>query len=139
MDILEWAPTLQCYKCKSVPGPGEKRFRYECIEQSHAICENCKDRCLCGSLVPKNPLTFVDLILGMLPWMCENYQFGCRENFEKEEDLKRHQKCCKLKEIKCPYQSCREKMGNEKLLIHIQTKHENLYQYLYKYQLGYSF
>ena len=79
---------LQCFKCKAVPGPTEKqKNRYSCLENSHELCEDCKAACECGSVVGQFPSSTIEQILKDLPMYCPHYKSGCRQIFEKDEEL----------------------------------------------------
>ena len=42
-ELLKILPDLQCQECKDVPGPiGDKKYRYSCLDESHALCEEHK-------------------------------------------------------------------------------------------------
>ena len=85
--------SLQCFNCKDVPGfMKDQRNRYSCFEKSHQLCENCKDKCECGSLVVKFPNPIVKQMLKELPMYCMNYKRGCREIFAEPEGKVIHPK-----------------------------------------------
>ena len=51
-ELLKLLPDMQCRKCKNIPGPdGDQRNRYQCFNESHALCEEHKAECPCGSKV----------------------------------------------------------------------------------------
>ena len=132
-EIIE---NLQCYNCKAIPGPNrDERNRYNCVNNSHTLCETCKAKCNCGSLVGKCPNPTIHQILEKLPvpWFCPHYKTGCREKFLKAEDIDGHQ-CLQLAKIFLDIQSCnggktkeptvpltffeRVDLGNFQLMIH---------------------
>ena len=53
---------------------------------------NLWTRCPCGSKVGKSPSPFIARVLQDLdlPWMCQNYKYGCREIKINSEDLEYH-------------------------------------------------
>merc|ERR1712173_337730 len=68
-ELLNILPYVQCHDCKDVPGPCRKtRNRYSCVDGSHVLCENHKEKCPCGSLVVKNPSMTIAKMLENLPW-----------------------------------------------------------------------
>ena len=88
--------SLQCFNCKDVPGfMKDQRNRYSCFEKSHQLCENCKDKCECGSLVVKFPNPIVKQMLKELPMYCMNYKRGCREIFAEPKGKVIHPKYSK--------------------------------------------
>ena len=100
--------TLQCFNCKDVPGfMKDQRNRYSCFEKSHQLCENCKDKCECGSLVVKCPNPIVKQMLKELPMYCMNYKRGCREIFAEPEGLNDHEVGCVFRLAYCPSSSCK--------------------------------
>ena len=105
--------TFKCYKCNAIPGPNEdERNRYNCVENSHTLCETCKKKCKCGSSVGKRPNPMVHQILAELPvpWFCPNYKTGCREKFLKAEDIDEHKKNCIFQMVFCPdFYKCKQK------------------------------
>lgn len=106
VNFEELIPTLQCYSCKSVPGPEEnEKSRYNCLNlnESHLLCNDCKSKCSCGSNVCKKPTQAIEKILTQLPWICQNYKNGCRESSQQIDELKIHQKNCIFREIFCPF------------------------------------
>merc|ERR1712176_1482599 len=85
--------SLACYKCDAMPGPnGDGRNRYSCVDNSHSLCESCKTKCKCGSSVGKCPNPIFQKMLAELPvpWFCQHYQTGCRENFLRPEWIDDH-------------------------------------------------
>ena len=117
--------SLQCYKCKAVPGPTEEqKNRYSCLDNSHELCEDCKAACECGSVVGQFPNSTIKQILKDLPMYCPHYKGGCRQIFEKNEDLEGHQIGCIFRAVYCPYLSC--KLGKcvfKDITDHINEKH----------------
>lgn len=125
--VEEYIPLLQCYDCKDVPGPSkEKRNRYNCVNESHVLCEKCKDRCPCGSEVGKKPLPIVAKNLEQLPWMCCYFENGCRQSTFQEEELESHKRNCEYRKVYCPIESCSGEIVFCKLLPdHFASKHES--------------
>ena len=106
-ELLKILPELQCQDCKDVPGPSEpKKRRYSCMNEAHVLCEDHKDMCPCGSLVGKKPSQIVAKILEDSPWMCQNYEKGCREIKKDEEELEYHQGKCIFRPVYCPSFVC---------------------------------
>ena len=108
-NIIE---SLQCFKCKDVPGFDEKqKNRYNCIDNSHQVCEKCKDlgKCACGSLFSNNPNPIARQILKDMLVYCPHYKRGCRETFAQFEDLNYHQKGCVFRKVYCPILHCKSK------------------------------
>ena len=100
--------SLQCYKCKAVPGPTEEqKNRYSCLDNSHELCEDCKAACECGSVVGQFPSSTIKQILKDLPMCCQHYKDGCRQIFEKDEDLEGHQIGCIFRAVYCPWVNCK--------------------------------
>ena len=47
--------SLQCFKCKDVPGFSEKqRNRYSCHDNAHQLCEKCK-----GTFLSESTYVFI--------------------------------------------------------------------------------
>ena len=108
-NIIE---SLQCFKCKDVPGFDEKqKNRYNCIDNSHQVCEKCKDlgKCACGSLFSNNPNPIARQILKDMLVYCPHYKRGCRETFARSEDLNYHQQGCVFRQVYCPILHCESK------------------------------
>jgi len=109
-ELLGLIPELQCHECKNVPGPnGNQKNRYSCFDTSHALCEEHKKKCPCGSKVGKSPSPVIAKLLQNLPWMCQNYKTGCREAKMNIEDLEHHQGKCIYRQVFCPHVACQEK------------------------------
>ena len=124
-ELLKLIPELQCRKCKNVPRPTQKD-RYSCINAAHTLCEEHKIKCPCGSKVGKSPSPVISKLLQNLPWMCKNYEMGCREIKMKVEDLNLHQGKCAYRKVYCPYIVCKkEKVLFKDVLIHIKKCHRN--------------
>ena len=116
---------LQCYLCKSVPSPFENGMnRYPCNDQHHLLCENCKEKCKCGSNVINNPSKLIIKLYEDFPWYCGHFPNGCREIMLKEQ-LKSHEKNCIYKSVYCPLTSCGLKVPFNLLTEHIDTKCKN--------------
>ena len=95
VNLEELIPTLQCFKCKAVPGPEEgKKDRFNCFNESHVLCNACKSKCSCGSEVCKKPSQAIEKMVDQIPWICQNYKNGCRESRQQIEELKIHQIGC---------------------------------------------
>ena len=123
--VEEFIPVLQCFSCKAVPGPEEaKRKRYNCFNESHALCENCKFRCPCGSQVCRKPSKLAEKVLNKYPWMCCNFNEGCRESRSQVEMLEIHQRNCDFRKVHCPVVFCNEMHKFMHLIEHLQS-HEN--------------
>ena len=118
--------SLQCYECKAVPGPnGEHRNRFRCVDNLHPLCETCKTKCKCGSLVGICPCPTIHQILEELPWFCPHYKTGCRETYVKAEDIDEHQKNCIFRMIYCPSNispnGCKEKILFKNISNHLEA------------------
>ena len=118
--------SLQCYECKAVPGPnGEQRNRFRCVDNLHPLCETCKTKCKCGSLVGICPCPTIHQILGELPWFCPYYKTGCRETYVKAEDIDEHKKICIFRMIYCPSNispnGCKEKILFKNISNHLEA------------------
>ena len=128
-ELLQFIPDLQCHDCKNVPGPnGNQRNRYSCIIASHFLCEEHKTRCPCGSKVGESPSPIIAKLLENLPWMCQNYQTGCRKSKMNAEDLEHHQGKCIYRLIFCPSIKCQfkgDKFLFKYVLEHLEFFHEN--------------
>ena len=100
-------PDLQCHECKNVPGPiGNQMNRYSCTKAAHTLCEEHKTKCACGSKVVESPSPIIAKLLENLPWMCQNYQTGCRESKINVEDLEFHHRNCIYRLVFCPNVDC---------------------------------
>ena len=117
--------SLQCYKCKAVPGPTEEqKNRYSCLDNSHELCEDCKAVCECGSVVGKFPNSTIKQMLKDLPMYCRHYKNGCRQIFEKDEDLEGHQIGCIFRAVYCPWLKCNVgRIIFKDLADHLNEKH----------------
>jgi len=126
-ELLKYLPDLQCRKCKNIPGPdGDQRNRYYCINESHSLCEEHKAECPCGSKVGKRPSPIVAKLLEDLPWMCRNYEKGCREINMNVEDLEHHQRKCIFRQVFCLWLLCKEKAMFKDVIEHYETLHQKL-------------
>ena len=158
-DLLKIIQDLQCFQCKKVPRPyGNQNKRYLC-EKSHSLCERHKKykvekrlfwrngwndrfekKCSCGSLVEENPSQSIAKKLQNLPWMCQNYQWGCREVKMDVNNLETHHGKCIFRKVFCPSPACKASVFerlNESLLYwgtkvcfkdifdHLNTVHKN--------------
>ena len=121
--------SLQCFKCKDVPGFKKyQRNRYSCVEESHQLCEKCKSRCECGSLVVKRPNPPTKQMLEDLPVYCPHYKNGCRELFLQVESLDDHQEGCVFRPVYCPDPCCQKKMLFNDVIDHFKQKgHEDFF------------
>jgi len=129
-ELLKILPELKCHDCKNVPGPSaEKKNRYYCtnVNESHALCEKHKVKCPCGSLVGKNPSPLIAKLLQDLPWMCQNYENGCREIKMDAEELEYHQGKCIFRLVFCPENYCcnEEKVMFKDINDHLVKVHKN--------------
>jgi len=131
--LLKHIPDLQCHKCKDVPGPNflnvDRKSRYFCIDKSHALCENDKTKCPCGSVVGKIPSLIVTKLLQDLPWMCQNYKNGCREINKDIEELEHHHENCIFRRVLCPYFYCSSKVMIKNINTHMKIVHKNISDY----------
>ena len=123
--------SLQCFKCKDVPGFSEKqRNRYSCQNNAHQLCEKCKNLgpCVCGSTVGKSPNPAIQKMLEGMPVYCPHYKQNCREIFAQAEDLNYHQQGCVFRLVNCPHRvilgtECKEKVLFKNVISHINQQH----------------
>ena len=108
-DLLKIIQELQCFKCKKVPKPkgAQNRFLCENSTRNHSLCAKHKE-CPCGSIVQKTPSESIANILQNLPWMCQNYRWGCFEVKMDAKNLEIHQRKCAFRRVFCPNPDCRE-------------------------------
>ena len=117
--------SLQCYKCKAVPGlTTEQQNRYSCLDESHQLCEKCKSVCECGSVVGKRPNPTLKQILKNLPVYCPHYNNGCREIFIQAELLTNHKEECAFRHVCCPDLSCSNKVLFKDVIDHLKQNHQ---------------
>ena len=122
-DLLKIIQDFQCFKCKKFPGPnGDQSKHYLCKNFNHILCEKHKKRlaimpvthvkgkwevfekkCPCGSLVDDNPSESIAKKLQFLPWICQNYQWGCREVKVDAKNLESHHGECIFRKVNCPF------------------------------------
>ena len=120
--VEEFIPVLQCFSCKAVPGPEEaKRKRYNCFNESHALCENCKFRCPCGSQVCRKPSKLAEKVLNKYPWMCCHFNEGCRESRTQADELEIHQRNCYFRKVHCPIIYCHKKISFFNVFDHLES------------------
>ena len=125
--------TLQCFKCKAVPGiTQEQQNRYTCVNESHQLCEKCKSVCQCGSVVGKRPNPTTKKLLKDLPVYCPHYKNGCRQIFvqTQAESLDDHQQGCLFNKVFCPDLSCKEKVLFKDVIEHLKQVHENKFWFV---------
>ena len=107
-DLLKIIQILQCFKCKKVPGSnGDENKRYLCKNSAHCLCEKHKESCPCGSLVEENPSQSIAIQLQNLPWICQNYKWGCHEVKMDVKNLKAHHGKCIFRRVFCPNSECK--------------------------------
>ena len=110
--LLKLLPELTCYQCQAVPSPSvANRDRFKCYDNSHTLCSNCNERCLCGSNVGKSPCKVTAKILETLPWHCPYNKSGCKEILA-EIDIEEHQKNCVYRKVNCVSLVCNDKVGS---------------------------
>ena len=129
-NIIE---TLQCFKCKAVPGiTQEQQNRYTCVNESHQLCEKCKSVCQCGSVVVKRPNPTTKKLLKDLPVYCQHYKNGCRQIFvqTQAESLDDHQQGCLFNKVFCPDLSCKKKVLFKDVIEHLKQVHENKFWFV---------
>ena len=116
---------LTCYSCKMVPDSyGQRKNVYVCDNSGHSLCENCKNKCLCGSTVTRTHSKAISALLKSLPQYCKHFLQGCRERLTKEE-MKNHEKGCIYRQIVCPDFGCQLKVPFHSLSQHVDDdKHE---------------
>ena len=122
-NIIE---SLQCFKCKDVPGfKKEQQNRYSCVDESHQLCEKCKLKCDCGSVVGKRPNPALKKILKDLPVYCPHYKSGCTDFFLQAESMVDHQQGCIFRQVFCPVFTCKKKVLFKDVIEHLKQVHEN--------------
>ena len=127
-ELLKFLPDLQCQKCKDVPGPSNpKKRRYSCMDGSHVLCEEHKAKCPCGALVAKKPSPTIEKLLQDMPFMCKNYEHGCRDIKIDAKELERHQERCTFRQVFCPYWGCNDKKITFKDFDDHSAFHKNYY------------
>ena len=120
--------SLQCYKCKAVPGLStEQQNRYSCVDESHQLCEKCKSACECGSAVGKRPNPTTKQMVKELPAFCPHYRYGCLQIFVQAEDLDYHQKDCVFRQINCPAIECKEKVLFKDVIYHLELHNDTIW------------
>ena len=136
-DLLKIIQDFQCFKCKRVPGPtGDQCKRYLCENSAHILCEKhkkgrrriwhfLKSKCPCGSRVDENPSKSIAKKLQNLPWMCQNYQWGCREVKVDAKNLETHHGKCIFRRVICPFEGCEEDDDRKKVCFKDITDHFN--------------
>ena len=118
---------LQCFACKTPPGPREKKDRYLCLENNHPLCVECKDSCPCGSRTDNNrkPCDFLTKMMDSFPWYhCYYYEIGCREILNKD-DYEDHMKSCIYRKVNCALLFCQEKIASKDIVEHVRVKHRD--------------
>merc|ERR1712080_32173 len=81
-----------------------------------------------GSLVGKKPSPLIAKLLQDLPWMCQNYEKGCREIKVDAEELEHHQGKCIFRLVFCPKIDCIvRKVVFKDFNDHLVTVHKNDY------------
>jgi len=60
-----------------------------------------------------------------MPWMCQNYEKGCREIRVDVEELEHHQGKCIFRQVFCPDWICEEKVMFKDVNDHLVTVHKN--------------
>ena len=79
------------------------------------------------SKVGKRPIRVVAKLLEDLPWMCRNYEKGCREIKMDVKDLEHHQRKCIFRPVFCPYVFCNEeKVMFKDIIEHYETCHRKM-------------
>ena len=149
-DLLKIIQDFQCFKCKKFPGPnGDQSKRYLCKNSNHILCEKHKKRlaimpvthvkgkwevfekkCPCGSLVDDNPSESIAKKLQFLPWICQNYQWGCSEVKVDSKNLESHHGKCIYRKVNCPFvddgwnDGCSGKHCFKDIFDHLNTAHK---------------
>ena len=128
---------------------GDQSKRYLC-ENSHILCVKHKKRlapmpvthvkgrwdvfekkCPCGSLVDNNPSESIAKKLQFLPWICQNYQWGCREVKVDAKNLESHHGECIFRKVNCPFvddgwnDGCTGKHCFKDIFDHLNTVHKD--------------
>ena len=141
----------QCSTCKSFPRPenamseGESVHILETVTHcsicSNVFCLDCifhtcsdggtnglqKKSDMSRSLDSSAFSTFEwNLEFGKyLPYFCENFKFGCQENFFKEEELYKHEKYCSYQRVHCVDIECTDNVCLLDYLEHFESTHGN--------------
>ena len=121
---------LQCPICLLVPNKNEK---VNVCDNGHMICNECRTQislcpiCRSDKLEFQSPL--LKKILDSLPSRCPNYDSGCQESFEDEEERKQHKINCEFRKIDCMQLRCEEKVMYKNLLQHLRDSHFALDSY----------
>ena len=79
-------------------------------------------KCPCGSLVEENPSQSIAKKLQNLPWMCQNYQWGCREVKMDVNNLETHHGKCIFRKVFCPNPACKASVFKPESLFYWGTK-----------------
>ena len=137
-DLLKVIQNFQCFKCKKVPGPGDQSNRYLCKKSSHILCEKhkksrkriwhiLKNKCPCGSRMNENPSQSIAKKLQNLPWMCQNYKWGCLEVKVDAKNLETHHGKCIFRRVFCPFEDYydRKKVCFKDIFDHVNTAHKD--------------
>ena len=90
-------------------------------------------KCPCGSLVDANPSESIANKLQRLPWICQNYQWGCREVKVDAKNLETHHGECIFRKVICPLDvqygipvcSRKNKVCFKDIFDHMNTDHKN--------------
>ena len=118
--LADFLPLLKCFKCHDFPAPqAQSANRYTCLDESHSLCEKCKEKCPCDSKVSTKPSKIVKKLLQKLPWICPHFDKGCRESKFRFQDWEDHRKNCYFRKVRCPQLFCTEKFSLLKLYDHL--------------------
>ena len=137
----------QCSTCKSFPRPENTMSKGKTVHTLETVthcsicynvfCLDCKDHtCSDGgeeeadvsrSLESAEFSTYEwNLEFGKyLPYFCENFKFGCQENFFKEEELYKHEKYCSYQRVHCVDIECTDNVCLLDYLEHFESTHGN--------------
>ena len=121
VKLLKFLPQLTCYKCKKIPSADDSyHASYKCLNtnDSHLLCEKCKEKCPCGFKVCKKSYALVSNLVEMLPFCCKNRKDGCKEILSKEE-MKLHHTECIFEAATCIHKECQKKMPFKEVLGHL--------------------
>jgi len=122
----------QCFSCKIFPRPGIKFlkkckycfkiFCHDCVTVKHVGCPR--------SFATKQDYEDIEMTLAInldiskyMSYFCKNNKFGCNKNFDNEENLLQHEKCCKFQFVHCADIDCKRKVSFLNYFGHLNQYH----------------
>ena len=98
-----------------------------CEKSRKRIWHLFKNKCPCGSRVDENPSQSIAKKLQNLPWMCQNYQWGCLEVKVDAKHLESHHGKCIFRRVICPFEDYydRKKVCFKDIFDHVNTAHKD--------------